>query len=480
MSRTIAVLAACGVLAAVLALRGGECSARGPDELPSIRVIDGTLAVTHVAVVDVEAGCVRPDQTVIVNGDRIAAVGPAAITWASAGATVIDGTGKFLMPGLWDMHVHIVDPGLAPLFLRHGVTGVRHMFSPFAGVNVRASDPSVGGAGPRVVAATHLLDGDRTVFKSFGLKLPTVVLAATKVDGRNAARKVNELGNDFVKVHSHLPKAAYLSAVAEARAVGLNTVGHVPYGVSVLEACRAGQHTIEHLDGVAVACAQSAERFAQQRRGLAAASAPHAQARIDLAAALDYDPERAAAVFQAFVDGRTWHVPTLVQTRAVALGGTANAVDPAVEEGLPPTLKVLWARRPTEDGGVVVFGQKFTAADLADRARQFAEEQKLVGRMHAAGVRLLAGTDTPCPLVVPGLALHDELELMVGAGLSPVEALRTATLNPAYCLDREAELGSVAAGKHADLVLLAADPTRDIANTRRIETVFVGGKAVHR
>jgi imidazolonepropionase-like amidohydrolase len=393
---------------------------------------------------------------------------------------VIDGTGKFLIPGLWDMHVHVVDPDMARLFLRYGVTGVRHMFSPLATANVRASDPAGYGAGPRVVAATHLLDGDRTVFKTFGLKLPTVVSASTAADGKTAARKMKELGNDFLKVHAHLPKAAYLAAVAEARAVGLTTCGHVPYEVSVIEASEAGQHTIEHLDGVAVACAESADRFAKQRRELAVTSAPHAQARIDLAAALDYHPERAAAVFKTFADKGTWHVPTLVQTRAVARAGTANAVDPKIEEELPQTVKLLWTRSLTKDGGVVVFGQKFTATDLADRGRQFAEEQKLVGRMHAAGVRLLAGTDTPYPLVVPGLALHDELELMVGAGLTPVEALRTATLNPARCLGREADLGSVAAGKYADLVLLAGDPTEDITNTQRIAAVLVGGKTVFR
>lgn len=481
MSRAVAALVAVGgpILTVLLAARGCESDTRGPgDPAPAVRVIGGTLAVTNVTVVDVEVGCPRPDQTVVVNGDRIAAVGPAATTWPADGVAVIDGTGQFLIPGLWDIHVHIVDPGMAPLFLKSGVTGVRHMFSPFATVNVRVSDPVTGGAGPRVVAATHLVDGNRTAIKALGQKLENVVAAGTEAEGQAAARLVKELGNDILKVHAHLPKAAYLAAIAEARSQGLTTCGHVPYEVTVIEACEAGQHTIEHLDGVAVACAKGAERFARQRRELAVRSAPHAQARIDLAAALEYDPPQGATVFKTFVDKGTWHVPTLVQTRATSLGGTASAVDPKIEERLPRLVKSLWLRQVIKDGGVRILGQEFTPVDLTRRREQFLEEQKLVGRMHAAGVRLLAGTDTPYPLIVPRLVLHEELELMVGAGLTPAEALRTANLNPARCLGREKDLGSVTPGKLADLVLLAGDPTRDITNTRRIATVLVGGKAV--
>ncbi len=485
MSRIVAATAACGiiVMVAVLATRGCGRATHEPENVPpTVRVIDGTLAITNVVVVDVEAGCLRPHQTVVVNGDRIAAVGPAATIRPAVGATVIDGTGKFLLPGLWDMHVHIADPDMPPAFLRYGVTGVRHMFSLVPAVAVRASDPATGGRGPRVVAATHLLDGSKTGFP--WLLRGNVVVAETPDDARKAVRKIRDLGNDFLKIGNALPADAYYAAVAEAKALGMPVAGHVPFAVTALQCAAAGQRTIEHLDGVAAASGVQSERWLAERRACLDAREPNvAQSRVDHTAVLDTpDPNREKAMLTAFISNGVWHVPTLVQTQAVGRLGDPAALPAAVEAELPEKTRLFWQRTYPRPGEVLlaVFQKRFTAAELTVRREQFLGEQRLAGRLHRAGVKLLAGTDTPYPLVVPGYALHQELGLLVGAGLTPAEALRTATLYPAQCLGREADLGSVAAGKYADLVLLTDDPIRDIANTRRIESVFVGGKLVPR
>lgn len=451
-------------------------SARLPRAEP--RVVAGDLAITGATVIDVERGVRLPNHTVVVKGDRIAAIGPSA-TIRSVAATVIDGAGKFVIPGLWDSHAHVLAPEMPGWFLRYGVTGTRHMFSLVGGVDVRASDPANGGPGPRVIAATHLLDGPQTGFPRF--LRGNVVLAGTPDAARQGVRDIQRRKNDFLKVYLALPKETYFAATAEAKAIGLPFGGHIPFAVSVADASDAGQLTVEHLDGVAVACSKLRDRFLAERRGCLDAPDPGArQSEVACAAMRDQDPERAKELFAKFVKNGTWHLPNLVQTRAVSRLANRDAVPPAIEKQLPDLLKPIWARTFLPDGGVSTLLKTFTAAELKTRREQFEGEMKLVGQMHRAGVRLLAGTDTPYPLVVPGLSLHEELELLVGAGLTPVEALRTATINPAKCFGREKDLGSVAAGKLADLVVLSADPTRDIRNTLKIDTVICAGRIVGR
>lgn len=469
--RPLAVLLV--VVALLLSLSAGA-----PHAGPRPAEVAGDLALTGVTVIDVDRGVRLSNRTVVVKGDRIVAVGPTAAIHPVA-SVVLDGTGKFVIPGLWDAHAHVLLSELSPLFLRYGVTGIRHMFSLMGGVDVRASDPANGGTGPRVIAATHLLDGRQTGFPRFLQQ--NVVIAAAPDDARPAVREIQRRTNDFLKVYLALTKETYFAATAEAKALGLPFGGHIPFAVSVADASDAGQLTVEHLDGVAVACSKLRGRYLTQREDCLKAPDPGArQSEVACSAMQDQDSEHAKELFAKFVKNGTWHLPNLVQTRAVSRLADPNAVDPAVEKQLPDLLKPLWTRTPLPDGGVRTFLKTFTAAELKTRGEQFEGEMKLTGQMHRAGVKLLAGTDTPYPLVMPGLALHEELELLVGAGLTPTEALRTATINPAKCFGREKDLGSVAVGKLADLVLLTADPTRDIRHTRGIAAVICAGRIVHR
>ena len=441
----------------------------------------GHLAITNVTVIDVRAGKPVPKQTVVVRGDRVGAVGPAAGAAVPPGATVIDGTGKFLIPGLWDMHAHVVDPSYPDWFLRYGVTGVRHMFAinPFY-LPAHPADPAAGPVAPRLVIANQMLDGPDNVFK-WPVRT-NVVIAADAPAARAAVREIQKKGNDFLKVYSWLPRDAYFAAVAEATKLGLPVAGHVPHAVTVAEASDAGQRTVEHLDGVAVLCSTRADRHRTDLRAVGGTKADSATGwRIYVEAHGRFDPDRAAALFKTFVKNGTYHVPTLVQNWQMARLAEEDVIPPDVAKDLPRFLASFWKREVTPDGvSLPNVGVRFNRQDLRDREALIRGDIKLVRRMHRAGVRLLAGTDTTAPFVVPGLALHQELGLLVEAGLTPAEALRAATLGAAECLKMDERLGTVEPGKLADLVLLGKDPLADIRNTRTVEAVVVGGRLAPR
>ncbi len=473
----LVVLVAIFVTAALAA----ACIRRGPGAnvpapRPAPRVVEGTLAVTNVTVIDVVAGVARPNQTVIANGDRIVALAPAADVRATDGAALVDGTGKYLIPGLWDMHVHLSQPTVLDLFPKFGVTGVRHMFAPSPLYSYKPpADPTRGPVHPRVVAANNVLDGDPPLNE--GILARNVVRAKDAESARAAVRELKKKGNDFVKVYPKLSRAAYFAAVEEAKKLGLDVVGHVPDTVSVAEASAVGQRSVEHLDGVYLACSEIEARL----RALLSIKAapgwvPGWQVQVQ---ALDtLDEKKLDALVATFRKHGTWHVPTLVQTYQIARLTDREAVPAEVESGLPDLIKMFWKREYLSDGTVKLpyFSITHTHTDLRARQRLYEGDRKLVARLHTAGVGLLAGTDTPAPLVAPGYALHDELALLVEAGLTPAEALRTATRNPAVFLRREKELGSVEEGKCADLVLLSGNPLSDIRNTRKIESVWIGGR----
>lgn len=283
MSRPFAPLA---LLVPVLSLVA-SCAAKAPpagDLAPAFVVqpepppapppaVDGDFAIANVIVIDVSDGTARPAQTVVVKGDRIAAVGPSTTTRARDGALTVDGAGKFLIPGLWDMHAHVMEPGMKD-FLRHGVTGVRNMFNLIHEFPDPKTDPAK--VRPRLVVASHMLDGK-------GTRIPypfkgRVLQADTAVEARKRVAELKTLRNAFVKVYSMLPAEAYFAAVAEAKEKGVTVAGHLPYEVSAAQASDAGQLTIEHLEGVAAMCSPLEKRCLARLRDVAAGKEtdPHA------------------------------------------------------------------------------------------------------------------------------------------------------------------------------------------------------------
>jgi imidazolonepropionase-like amidohydrolase len=406
-----------------------------------------SVAFTDVTVVDGTGAAPKPHLTVIIADARIVTIGPSHTTAVPADARVVRGAGKVLIPGLWDMHVHLTALGATPLsaFIAAGVTGVRDM-----GGNLRVIQrwqKRIGAGtlvGPRIVAPGPILDGPQ----ARGTRGRRAI--ATAEEGVATVRELKEGGAAFIKTHSLLPREAYFAIAAEAQRQGLEVCGHVPNAVRLDEAIAAGQTTIEHLVGVALACSTReaalrarllAEDQVLDRRPSGLGAYVDARLRIDHDALQSYSPAKATAVFARLAQHRVWQCPTLVTLRAVE-------------------------RRDQPQHG--------------RNGSAFSRELALVRAMRRAGVPFLAGTDLGLGGIPAGSSLHDELALLVRAGLTPMEALQAATRNAARALHLEHQLGTVEEGKLADLVLLDADPLRDIRNTTKIRAVVVNGHLLDR
>ncbi|HKW48099.1 MAG TPA: amidohydrolase family protein [Gemmatimonadaceae bacterium] len=452
----------------LLAVAATACSgSRGPEIAPY-----AAIAITHVTVVDVRGGSPRTDATVVVRGNRIASIG-SSDSVAPADARIVDGRGKYLIPGLWDMHVHaawpnIADP-VAELFVANGVTGVRDMWG----------DPDIirdwkrhvterDGRYPRLVAAGNLVDGPDPVW-------PNSIRVRNANDARNVVRSLQREGAEFIKVYSHLPRDAYFAIAEESRKLGIPFAGHVTIAITAAEASQAGQRSIEHLTGVALGCSALESQIVDETsktidgRGWATASAFERAAGglIDST----YDAARCDSLAALFVRNQTWQVPTLTVRYNVT-----HLDEPALENDarlryVPRFVKQRWFdRAETIERGS-------TRAALAQKA-QFQREVMIVGQLWRDGVPILAGTDELNPYCLPGFSLHDELARLVGAGLTPLAALQAATINPARFLSAADSLGTVEPGKVADLVLLDGDPLADIRNVSRILAVVANGRLI--
>ncbi len=437
--------------------------------LPSLgHSASAPIAFTHVTVIDVDGSKAQADQTVVVAGDRISAVGRADAVAIPKDAQVVDGTGKFMIPGLWDMHVHLYGVPYLPLFTLNGVTGVRVMWGNPSDQELRRDFASGKLDGPRMMLAGSIIDGPKPYW-------PGSTGVGTADEGRQAVRKTKADGYDFVKVYSFLPRDAYLAIADEAKKLGIPIAGHVPYSVSVAEASDAGQKCFEHLYGIMLACSTQEEKLSEQVR--VAIKDPHNPDRALLRRINEqiidtYDATKAAALFAKFKNNGTWQCPTLTVLRSLAYLDDPKHTSDERLKYMPKSFRSMWD--PKSDFRF----KSMTKEDFAQRKKLFDRSLELVGAMQRAGVSFVAGTDLPNPYCFPGFSIHNELEWFVKAGLSPIEALQTATLNPARYFGLTKDCGSVEQGKFADLVLLDADPLVNISNTQKIAGVVAAGKYI--
>src|SRR5689334_7521114 len=321
-----------------------------------------SFALDHVAVVDVRTGEVARDRIVVVSGGHVRAVAASGATEPPAGALLLDAHGKFLIPGLWDMHVHIHDPAFLTLLVAEGITGVREMGGVPATVRDWRDRVAAGRLlGPRIVMAGEIVDGPDPTW-------PAISRAVrTPEDGRAAVAASIRDGSDFIKVYNGLSREAYLAIVDEAKRRNLDVVGHVPFAITAADAAEAGQRSIEHLSGVLEGCTTQ----------------PHPVALgVDHAWHLaHFDARLADSLFATFVRDSTWHVPTLVMRRAFANEPEYEVADDRRLDYIPSRVRVAWAhdrrtagRRPAYFEGL---------------KQVFERDRELVGRMRRAGVRFL-------------------------------------------------------------------------------------------
>ncbi|MFN8574242.1 MAG: amidohydrolase family protein [Gemmatimonadaceae bacterium] len=428
------------------------------------------LTITHATVVDVAAGTLQRDANVVILGNRITSVYSAASAPAPTGR-VVDASGMYLIPGLWDMHTHAYfgwdrafgDDYVMPLFLANGVTGIRDMGSDLDAVlRARTAVATHRLVGPRMVVSGPMLDGPQVAFAAS-------IAITTPDDGRKAVRRLKGRGVDFIKIQSGVPRAAYMAIADEARTLGIAIEGHVPDAIRASEAIDAGQRSFEHLIGIFEASTPDEDDFLKRKYGAGKEPAVNKS----LAAFLNrHDATREANIISRIAQQKVWQCPTLFWERGQWL---VDVIDFTKDPDLAYTPR-SWIDKKYPSMRTAI-AEGMDADSLSVRQRFVEHELEIVRKLHVAGVPFLAGTDTPAGVgVTPGISLHLELQRFVAAGFTPLEALQTATINAARFLGREQDYGQVAKGRVADLVLLRANPLEDIANTRAIAAVVSDGR----
>ncbi len=415
--------------------------------------------VQNVNIVDVGAGQVRAAQDVEIAGDRIVRIAPAApiATPIRAGVYLVDGSGLYLMPGLFDAHVHLVasPESFAPLLVANGVTCVRDTGAPTEAILALRAEAAAGALIPQIVCTGAIIDGDPPVW-------PFSEPCDTPEEARAAVQKLAGAGVDMIKVYSLLKKDVYLAAISEAHALGLKATGHIPLDVTLEEAMAAGQDGCEHLTG-----------FEHVVGRLAGWKPPEGAGSpwIWFAAWTSYTkipPEEIRRFAQQVKASGMYQCPTLV-----VMEGVGSLTDPEAAGNdplmayVPQTLRSFWS------GGAYA-----AMAPHSEAARP--HMMACVAELARAGVPIMVGTDLANPHVYAGFSVHREMKLMQDAGMSPAEVLRAATLVPAAFCGMDKSLGSVQKDKVASLVLVGANPLDDVANASRIEGVFLRGRYLDR
>jgi imidazolonepropionase-like amidohydrolase len=441
-----------------------------------------TIAITHVTVIDATGAPPQPNSTVLIDGAKISAVGPDSSLEIPSGTQVVEATGKYLIPGLADMHLHLMGAGepvgsrefILPLLIANGITTVRDMGGDVAQLKKLKKEIDSGDQiGPQIFFTGPYLDGSPPSFQ------PSIVVV-TPAEADAAVRKLKSEGVDFIKVQSRLKPTAYFAIAEAARKENIRFVGHVPDSISPAQASDAGQASIEHLTGILLACSSREAELRQQQL----TPPPHQETprqtslrqRAWQQAVLDtYSREKAQRLYAKLLANRTWQVPTLplLIELAYLTPATDRAADPNLKY-IPQNLQKVWKQGRAES-----LANK-TSGDFLLRTKLVEASLKAVGDMHAAGIPMMAGTDSTAPNLVPGFALHESIADLVQAGLTPMQALQSATSKPAEFLGRSNQQGTIAPGQRADLVLLDANPLQDIHNTQEIHSVILKGQLLNR
>ena len=440
------------------------------------------LAFTHVTVVDGTGTPAQPDMTVVVSGARITALGRFGSVPVPAGAHVVNATGKFMIPGMADMHTHAFIRSrksfplyVMSLFLANGVTtvrdfgniGLRDDFGDFPykqDVGWRQAITAGAVLGPRLHMALTVVNGPRA--DGYPRTWTTVSDAA---QAREPVVRLQQDGADFIKAYDQLSRDEYFALAEEATRQGLPFVGHVPIAVTAAEASTAGQRSLEHNYGVLLG-ASTLEAELMQKEGALYGRGKGAMRGIlglaDVKALVNsYSEEKARALFATFVKNDTYVTPTLVRASVQKPGPN----DPRVKYFSPALRDYTFPARPASAPGP-------NPEVVETEALMFGYHQRLVKAMQASGVKMLIGTDNS----FFGSAVHDELAELVKAGLTPLEALQIGTRNAATYLGKGDSLGTVETGKLADLVLLDANPLAAIENAKKIAAVVVNGRLLER
>ena len=456
----------CGLSVAVLL----TTCARRPTKLEIYDVV-----INHVTVVDVVTGQLRPNQVVTISKGRIVGVDPADRD-SYAAKQYVNGNGRYLIPGLWDMHVHFrggdtliaANKKSLALYLAHGITTVRDAGGDLTPSIFQWREEMAAGklAGPNIFTSGPKIDGPKPYW-------PGSLAVETPAQIRRALDSLQRLRVDYVKIYdSKISGQAFLNTISLAQKRGLKTTGHMPYSVTLGEAVKRGLDATEHLYYVFKACSGKEDSLTALVRNSLATPKPLRLFAMLPAVYDTYSPVAAANIFQLMARRKTAAVPTLHIGKTLSELSENDHSQDTLRAYIDPKIQATYTRR------LASARQQSPAAQAFSRKLE-AKFFSLVPLMQAAGVPILAGSDSGPfnSFIYPGASLQEELVLLVQAGLTPAQALQAATINGAQFMGVAGRTGTIAPGKDADLLLLTANPLENIANIKKIDTVVSRGKA---
>lgn len=399
--------------------------------------ISKVTAFVHANVIPMDQERVLNDQTVIIRNGRIAQIGPSSLLKAPRLANVIDARGKYLMPGLADMHTHLYYPTDLLLYIANGVTTVRNMQGHPAHLVWRARVSKGELLGPTIITAG-----------------PTIFTAKNADEAERIVEEQKKAGYDFIKVYNQLSSQAYERVIGTAKRQNIQVAGHIPYAVGLEGVIKAKQSSIEHAEEIIKTY------FSRN---------PPDQTHFNYDA---NDERRIPQIAGEIRDSGVWVVPTLVTFRNVIrqIENLPLALKQPGMEYLPPWVREQWGPENS------FYKLNFSPDVLPGFRKSWEFQNKLVKGMHEAGVRMLVGTDAMVPGNMPAFTLHEELRYLVSNGFTPFEALQAATRNSAEFLNQSNEFGTVEVGRRADLILLNANPLNDVAHATQRSGVMVRGR----
>lgn len=423
------------------------------------------FVIDHVTVIDGTGAAPLQEATVLVQDDQIIRVGPAGSVPVPPGAEVIDGTDHFLLPGLWDMHVHISrslgGPQVLPAFLAFGVTGVRDVGSSDS-IAVWAEQTQSGSRlGPRILKAGPQIG----VWADLGGAQQPHMDVVSSLEDIAGFMERRRGWADYIKLQDGFSERDVWLAVAEAaRSGGHFVAGHIPMNVRLPEAVDAGLRSIEHAFGLSLALSSfEPELRSRVLSGDGGLWDDFIAADADALGTLD--EERLAELVRHMKAAEAVLDPTLNEAFAFATASTGGWFEEPQLAYLPRVVRDRW-RQTAED---------MDPTEFANYRRLWQQVPALVGRMHSMGVTVVAGSGAGTYFMFPGSGLHNELAFLVQAGLTPMEAIQSATIRPMELMGLSSSLGTIEPGKKADMILLDANPLSDISNSRRVVGVWKGG-----
>ena len=448
---------------------------------PQALFFEDAICIQNISTVDPNNG-LEENQTVVIKDGKIYKIADTATLLLSGENNIIDGTGKYLIPGLWDAHVHFayieeLAPLMFDMFLSNGITSVRDTGGKVDFVK-DWKDKAIARrtAAPRVMMAGPLLDGEPNVYDGSDASHPELSVGLGSVD--DVTNQVNRLVGkdvDLLKAYEMLTPEQFRKVNELAKANGLKVTGHVPLSMDVISAANAGLNSMEHLRNLELSCVANSDELLAERQKMLAEGSNMAGGELRTSihraqrenALKNYDETKADEVLQVLKDRDVWQVPTLALNTFLS---NKYFADPEYQKSysqLPDSIAQHWKNR-----SIILKDYPMSEAFQA----QVDFNLKMVKKVYEKGIPLMAGTDTPIAYLTPGLSLHIELEALVDAGIPPLEVLKAATYNPAKYFNMQHELGSIKENMYADLVILNANPLDDIQNTKLIDTVIKEGQ----